>query len=179
MSLKEHTRYAFIDVETSGLNPDIHEIIEIGCLIVAESESGYTIENELEIKVAMTRPELAEATALRVNGYDPAAWMFAYTMPQALEMLNKHAKDCVFIAHNACFDWQFVEKAYRDAKMEHPFHYHKLDTLSIAYAKLKGTDAKHLSLRSLCQRFAVTNEKAHTALADCRATFEVFKKLMA
>lgn len=180
MSLKENARFAFIDVETSGLNPDIHEIIEIGCLIVTQNEAGnYVIEKEVELKVQMTRPELAEPAALRVNGYDAAAWMFAYTMPQALEALNKETKDTVFVAHNVAFDWSFVDKAYRDAGMEHGFHYHKIDTLSIAFAKLRGTDAKHLSLRALCERFAITNERAHTALADCRATFEVFKKLMA
>lgn len=180
MSLSEKTRFAFIDVETSGLNPDIHEIIEIGCLIVSQNEAGqFVIDDELELKVQMTRPDVAEPAALRVNGYDPAAWMFAYTMPQALEMLSKAAKDTVFVAHNMCFDWQFIEKAYRDNGVEHPFHFHKIDTLSIAFAKLRGTDAKHLSLRSLCERFEVVNEKAHTALADCRATLEVFKKLMA
>ena len=58
-------------------------------------------------------------------------------------------------------------------------HYHKLDTISIAWAKFhKDTDVIHFSLRELCERFGIKNEKAHTALSDARATFELYKKLM-
>jgi len=63
--------------------------------------------------------------------------------------------------------------------MESPFHFHKLDTLSIAFSKFNGTgDIKHLSLRALCEHFGITNERAHSALPDARATAQVFKKLM-
>jgi len=33
--MKKHP-LAFIDLETTGLNPDTHEIIEIGCLVVRQ-----------------------------------------------------------------------------------------------------------------------------------------------
>lgn len=180
MSLDFKHKLAFIDVETSGLDPQTHEIIELACIICSrgESASDLTIEKEFEVKIQMQHPELAEPDALRVNGYNPADWIFAYTLPQALEMLNKEAKDCVFVAHNVCFDWGFVEQSYKKAGMTHEFHNHKIDTLSIAFAKLQGSDAKHLSLRALCERFGIVNEKAHTALADTRAMVEVFKKLM-
>lgn len=180
MSLDFKHKLAFIDVETSGLDPQKQEIIELACIVCSRgnSSSDLTIEKELEVKIKMEHPELAEPEALRVNGYNEMDWVFAYTLPQALELLNKETKDAVFVAHNVCFDWSFIEAAYKKAGMEHGFHNHKIDTLSIAFAKLQGTDARHLSLRSLCERFGVTNEKAHTALADTRALVEVYKKLM-
>jgi DNA polymerase III epsilon subunit-like protein len=42
----------------------------------------------------------------------------------------------------------------------------------------KDPNMNNFSLRELCERLGIKNEKAHTALADIRATFEVFKKLM-
>ncbi len=182
MSLDQKLNYAFVDVETTGLNPDIHEIIEIGCIIVERGPGGpadLKVIEEIEMKVQPERMELAEPEALRINGYDPAQWMFAYTKSQALEVLTKKTDGCVFVAHNVAFDWMFIEKMYRDAGMEHKFHYHKLDTLSIAFAMFNGTtDVKHLSLRALCEHFGIKNERAHSALPDIRVTIEIFKKLM-
>ena len=58
-------------------------------------------------------------------------------------------------------------------------HYHKLDTISIAWAKFHNDkDFEHFSLREMCERFGIKNEHAHTALSDARATFELYKKLM-
>jgi DNA polymerase III epsilon subunit-like protein len=58
-------------------------------------------------------------------------------------------------------------------------HYHKIDTISVAWAKLhRNPDIEHLSLRELCLHFDIKNEHAHTGLSDARATYELYKKLM-
>ena len=58
-------------------------------------------------------------------------------------------------------------------------HHRKLDTISIAFAKLYDIDGvEKVSLKFLCEHFGVENKKAHTALSDARATFEIFVKLM-
>lgn len=184
MSLDLKRRLAIIDVETTGFFPDYHEVIEIGCAIVERDESDpskLTIVDELEMKVKMDFPERADEGALRVNGYNEAEWIFAYTQEQAFQELAKRTKGCVFVAHNVAFDWGFVEASMRRYNINHDFHYHKLDTLSIAFAKFHGSDfdVKRLSLRALCEHFGIVNEKAHTALADVRATVQILSKLLA
>ena len=63
--------------------------------------------------------------------------------------------------------------------MTNTMHYHKLDTVSVAWAKLHNDpDIEHFSLREMCVHFDIKNERAHTALSDARATFELYKKLM-
>ena len=58
-------------------------------------------------------------------------------------------------------------------------HYHKLDVLTFAFAKLYDKpDAQKFSLRALCRYFDIKNEKEHSALADIRATLEVYKRLI-
>ncbi len=184
MSLDTKHNLAFIDVETTGFDPYTQEVIEIGCIIMSRDDKDptkLTLVEEIDMKVQMEHPETADEGALRVNGYDPSAWIFAYTQQQAFELLAQKTKGCVFVAHNVAFDWNFVDTSFRRLGIEHNFERNKIDTLSIAYAKFSGmnTDIRHLSLRALCEHFGVKNEAAHSALPDVRATIEVYKKLMA
>lgn len=171
---------AFIDIETTGTNVSKHEIIEIGLVIAKPQEDGsYTIAKECEWKVQPERIEDAEPAALRVNGYDPAQWMFAHTLEQAMQALAKEADGAVMVAHNVGFDNSFIAKAFGDTGVENTMFYACLDTISLAVAKLQHNPrVKRYTLRSLCELFNITNERAHTALADARATFEVYQRLM-
>ncbi|OGI69182.1 hypothetical protein A3A09_01675 [Candidatus Nomurabacteria bacterium RIFCSPLOWO2_01_FULL_42_20] len=174
---------AFVDVETSGLDAEKHEVIQIGCVLVSQDWTGdkpkFEMIEELELKIKMERPEDAQPEALRINGYDPAAWLFAYNLPEAMKIFAEKTKDAIMVAHNVAFDYSFIDKAFRKAGVENKMHYHKLDTISIAFAKLHDVhDVDKFSLHYLCAHFGIENKKAHSALPDARATFEVYKKLM-
>ncbi len=174
-------KLAFIDIETTGTNPFKHEILEIGCLIARQNDDGtFEAVEEFEVKVQPEHIETAEPEALRINGYDESQWLFAHTLEESLKLLNqKLGGSATMIAHNITFDYSFIINAYSRLGMEDPF-FHKYDTLTMALMKFKDEeDMQRLSLRALCERFNIKNDKAHTALADVRATFEVFKKLMA
>lgn len=173
--MKKH-KLAFIDLETTGLNILKHEIIEIGCVIV-----GPDLEmiEEFELKIKPERIEDADKTSLKINRYDPEAWVFAYSLPEAMKIFSERVKDCVMVAHNVAFDSSFLEYAFARTGIPNTMHYHKLDTISISWAKLhREPDLEHFSLREMCLRFGIKNENAHTALSDARATCGLYKKLM-
>lgn|SRR5574343_614407 len=180
--MKKH-RLAFIDVETTGFNPDIQEIIQIGCVLADQAWDGDKVTlkhiEEFELKIQPQNISAADPQALRVNGYTPSEWIFAYNLDEAMKIFQAKTKDCIFVAHNATFDSMFIEKAFRKTGLENLMHYHKLDTLSIAYARL-GTrgDTDKYSLGFLCDMFGIKNQNAHTALADAHATYELFPKLI-
>lgn len=183
MALTTKTKFAFIDVETTGLSPSVHEVIELACALVERDETTgkCTILEELDLKLKPEHIETAESVALKINGYDESAWMFAHTQVQAFTLLAEIARGATFVAHNVAFDWGFIESGFRRCGLEPTFDYHKLDTLSIAFAKLYGrsdVDIKHLSLKALCEHFSVKNESAHSAMPDVRATVAIFEKLM-
>ena len=181
--MKKHN-LAFIDLETTGLRPEKHEIIEIGCLIarqIPQSGKGPKIEfvTDFEIKVKPTHLETAEPEALRINGYNDADWLFAAGLKNALEELADKTKDCIMVGLNVAFDWSFLEKAFADTGVENKMHFHKLEIMSMAFAKLYDDPiAERFSLRALGDYYKIENPKAHTALADIRTTFEVYKKLI-
>lgn len=167
---------AFIDIETTGLDVIKHEIIEIGCILTTPE---LEIIEEFELKIKPERIEDADPTSLKINHYDKAEWVFAYTLEQAMKTFSKKVEDCVMVGQNVAFDSGFLEHAFSKTKIQNSLHYHKLDTISIAWAKLhREKDVNHFSLRELCLRFGIKNERSHTALSDARATFLLYKKLM-
>lgn len=167
---------AFIDIETTGLNVVTHEVIEIGCIITTPE---LEIIEEFELKIKPERIEDADPQALKINRYDKTDWVFAYNLEEALKILSKKAKDCVMVGQNVTFDSEFLNQAFAKTKVENKMHYFKLDTISIAWAKLhKNKDVTNFSLREMCVHFGIKNERSHTALSDARATYELYKKLM-
>lgn len=173
-------RLAFVDLETTGTNSFKHEIVEIGCLIAKQNEKGeWIMTEEFEFKVKPEHIETAEQEALRVNGYNEADWMFAHSLQEALTVLSQKCEGCVMVAQNVSFDYSFLSYAFGQKGVKDPFYYAKLDTIPLAYMRFRKDETmNNFTLRELCERLGIKNEKAHTALADVRATFEVFKKLM-
>lgn len=173
-------KIAFIDVETTGFDPLKHEIVEIGCLIAKQNEKGEYEELEsFEVKVKPEHIETASPDALRVNGYNEADWLFAHTQAEAFKLLAQKCDGCVLAAQNTPFDYSFLIAGFMKNGIPDPFFFAKIDTISLAFLRFrKDPTMTSFSLRSLCERYGIKNEKAHTALADVRATFEVFKCLM-
>lgn len=175
---------AFIDTETTGTDPKLHEIIELAVIIARQVERpgrGPKLEiiEECEWKIKMVHPELAEEQALRVNGYNEVDWMFAVDRKKAMEEFAKKTQSCTFVSHNLTFDYQFLMKAFEETGVENRMHYAKIDTISLAFGRLyDAPQADRFSLRALCELLKVENSKAHTALADTRALVQVYKKLM-
>lgn len=175
---------AFIDTETTGTDPNKHEIIELACIIVKQVTrpgKGPSIEiiEECEWKIKPEHLETAEEEALRINGYNEVDWMFAVERKKAMQEFAKKTESCIFVSHNLTFDYAFVSKAFEETDVESKMHYGKLDTISIAFARLYDAEqADKFSLRALCELLKVENTKAHTALADTRALVSVYKKLM-
>jgi DNA polymerase III epsilon subunit family exonuclease len=173
--MRKHN-FAFIDIETTGLNLLEHEIIEIGCVLTTPE---LELIEEFELKIKPKHIEKADPVALKVNHYNEENWKSAHGLEGAMKILAKKTKDCIMVGHNVAFDAGFLEHAFNETEIANMMHYHKLDTVSISWAKMHNDpDLEHFSLREMCVRFGIKNERAHTALSDACATFELYKKLM-
>lgn len=175
---------AFIDLETTGLDPEKHEIIEIGGIIVKQihhenGQSELEVLEEFVMKVKPEHIETADPESLLVNGYKADEWIFAIDLPQAMKVLAEKTEGDILVAQNVAFDWLFLEKAFAKTGVTNKMDFHRLDLLSMAYTKLYHDDkAKRFSLRALAEYYGVKNEKAHSALSDIRATYEIYRKIL-
>ncbi len=170
---------AFVDIETTGLDYDKGEIIELGVIIARLKDSELTVVDQIDLKITPKHIETADPVALRINGYNEADWIFAVSIEEALKQFVQKTEGAVFVAHNIVFDYGFIDANLKRYGIEAKYHYHKLDTLALAFGVLQNNDDMgKLSLRALCEKYGIENKKAHSAYADAYATYEVFKKLM-
>jgi DNA polymerase III alpha subunit (gram-positive type) len=184
--MKNHT-LAFVDLEMTGLDPIAHEILEIG-IVLAKQVDGVdgrqTLEllSEHNIQLIPVHIENADPKGLEVNKYHSRDWSAAVPQKEGLLQAAKILEGTVLVAQNVAGDWAFLmESGHKyGVDFDRATHYHRLDLASMAFGKLYH-DPKlfKFSLRELTVYFEVTNQNAHTALSDARATFEVCKKLLA
>jgi DNA polymerase-3 subunit epsilon len=159
----------WIDTETTGLNPVYHEIIEIAVIVESVLPDGTgTIVSSWATKISPERVDRADAKALEVNGYTPEAWAgapsFGEVAPQISELL---ASGGVICGHNVGFDVSFFEAAFARIGTGVRIPYHKLDTVTLAYAAWNNVGVgPGLSLDKLRKHLGIPMEGAHSALKD-------------
>lgn len=173
--MKKHN-LAFIDIETTGLDIFEHEIIEIGCVVTTPR---LKIIDKFELKIKPKKIEKADSVSLKINHYNEDEWISAISIEEALNILFLKTEDCIMVGQNVSFDSNFLEYNFKKLGIKNKMHYHKLDTISIAWAKLhKKRNITHFSLREMCKYFDIKNENPHRALSDAYATYKLYKKLM-
>jgi len=159
----------FLDTETTGLDPTVHEIVEIA---VVDLE-GHVL---LNTKIKPVNIERASPEALKVNGYNEADWAEAPTFDEIKDTVMEVLKHKIIVGQNPQFDRNFVvealsrcgvEKAYRKLKR------HTIDTITLAWEHLVPCGLDRLNLGAECEFLGIPLE-AHQALADaqgCRAVY--------
>jgi len=177
-------RLAFVDLETTGLDPDKHEIVELGCIVVeqkvvAGKPPQIEVVSEFEYKIKPEHIELADPEALQINGYNSADWLFAVDLPQALKVFAEKTVGAIMVAQNVTFDYSFLRQAFAKTGVTNRMGYHRFDLVSMAFIKLsQKPEVTRFSLRALADYFQIKNERAHTALSDTRVALEIYKKLL-
>jgi DNA polymerase III epsilon subunit-like protein len=170
--------FAFLDCEFGGLDPEQHDITEIG-VIVTDDRLAESAEREWKV---IARAERITPASIEISGYDAAVWAKeAVPVQQALDelaaMLPKGCK-VVPAGQNVRMDVAFLERAYKNCNIAWPFDYHVIDlaTLFYAWSLVAGEKVEALSLRQAATRAGLAQNKvAHRALADARLTLETFR----
>jgi DNA polymerase III epsilon subunit-like protein len=170
--------FAFLDCEFGGLDPELHDITEIG-VIVTDYRLVELAEREWKV---VARPERITPESAEMSGYDAASWARdGVPLRQALgelAALLPAGRTTVPAGQNVRMDVQFLEKGYRACGLPWPFDYHVIDlaTLFYAWSLVAGETVSALSLRQAATSAGLAQGAvAHRALADARLTLETFR----
>ncbi len=178
MSAKPNFAFAFLDCEFGGLDPELHDITEIGVILTDErlAELG-----EREWKV-IPRPERVTKEAARIFNYDEQRWQKeGVPLRQALSELREFLpgdKTVVPAGQNVRMDVRFLEKGFAACEIPYPFDYHNIDlaTLYYAWSLVAGESVVSISLRQAAVHAGIINgEVPHRALEDARITLKTFR----
>jgi DNA polymerase-3 subunit epsilon len=162
-------RFAFLDLETTGLSPWFGDrICEIGIVLT----EGKRIRETFETLVNPGR-ELSPAAA-STNGLTDAELASAPPFEALADMVAAHLRDAVVVCHNAQFDLQFLDSEFRRAGREVQIP-NLIDTLIIARERF---DLPSNTLHSLAEAFGVPMDVSHRALADSLTDRGVFFEMM-
>ena len=137
--IKESSLYAIVDVETTGLDPNYHEMIDIGIILINQN---LEVKGQYYSKVLPSFPERIDPMAKHINGFDLQRWTQeeAISEGELIEgmsvFFNHYEGKPIFIAFNSWFDSSFVRNLLQEYgyKFNDWFDYRVLDIPSIALA---------------------------------------------
>ena len=170
-----------LDTETTGLDADIHEIIQIATITYVISNDGdrYVLK-KCERKINPQQLHTAQERALQINGFTIEDWKGApnasEVMPEIKEIIE--GSD-VLVGQNLIFDLRFINEVCHRNEIEPPDFPPYIDTKSIADRLVRANWLQRSGMDYLVEHYEVQVEgRAHTALVDCERTMAVFDELM-
>lgn len=174
-------KYLVFDIETTGVYPLFHEIIEIGAVVIENGEVvkefnelikpknkiNQRISNLTNITNKMVEHCVDEETALR----------------RFYEFIGD--EEYVLVGHNARdFDLNFINVRSRMNKLDEKLNdFALIDTLYLSKfveeeVLVKQRKRKNYSLKSMLEKYGIKIENHHRAVSDSLSTFKLFNKLL-
>lgn len=166
---EKKTGYVVVDIETTGLDCEKDEILELGAARVVD----HQITETFSALLLLQRTLPAEIIAL--TGITPEMTAEMGMLPtQALEQFWTFVGQSPMVGHNIRFDCAFLKKASADADIPVP-GVSLVDTLALARDEVE--DVANYRLETLAAYFGIEAADRHRALADCITTFQLYEKL--
>ena len=165
-------REIIFDTETTGLDPrNGDRLVEIGCVeMVNRVTTGATFHCYLNPDRDM--PAAAEAVHGLSSAFLADKPRFHEKAAEFLEFIG----DSMLVAHNASFDFGFINAELEACGLEPVSKTRMIDT--VALAKVRHPGAK-LSLDALCTRYGIdrSHRTLHGALLDAELLAQVYVEL--
>lgn len=170
-----------LDTETTGLDRDIHEIIQIATIsYVVSGEGDRFVTKKFEKKINPQQLHTASEKALEINGFSLEEWNGSPNADEVmLEVKEIIEGSDILVGQNLIFDLNFIHEICHRNEIDPPNFPPYIDTKSIADRLVRANWLQRSGMDYLVEHYGVKVEgRAHTALVDCERTMLVFDELM-
>jgi DNA polymerase III epsilon subunit len=161
-----------LDTETTGLQPMVHRLVEIGAVRFRLDGCELATFQQLIDPEIPIPPEVQQ-----VHGITDAMVRrkptIEHVLPQFIEFLGE--SDTILLAHHAPFDLSFLAMALTRLGLAYPLH-SLFDTLEMA-RRLYPIWHSH-RLENVAARLKSANRAEHRALSDARLVKDVFLAML-
>lgn len=166
------SRSVLFDTETTGLSPAAGDrVIEIAAIeLLRDLPTGRVFHQVIDPE----RDVPEEAT--RIHGFSRNDLIGKPRFADIVDGLLAFFGDAPLVAHNAAFDFGFLDAELARLTLPPLDRARMVDTLALAKAKFPGLPN---SLDALCRRFGIdlSERTTHNALLDCKLLAEVYVEL--
>lgn len=160
--------FAVVDVETSGLDPTRHRVIEVA--VTQLSPSGV-VEREWS---TLLRPR-GGTGPVHVHGITGADLRGAPRFAEVAPTLRHLLEGRILVAHNAAFDWAFLAHEAARSRVALPVE-ERLCTVTLA--RQLGIPSRNLRLGTLADHWNIPVTQAHRAADDVRVLVEILRRCL-
>lgn len=161
--------YCVIDVETTGLEYQKDDMIEIAAIRIV----NHQLSDQLSMLIRVDReipPEISRMTGIT----DEMVRQEGVSLWEAMEKFRDFIGSSPIVSHNISFDRAFISEASMRLG-EPPLRNICKDTLALA--KRRIDDIRDYKLETVAEYYHIEVNQKHRALADCITTFQVYEKL--
>jgi len=162
-------RFAFLDLETTGLSPWFGDRICEGGIVLTE---GKRVKQQVQFLVNPERP--LSLGAASTNGLTDEQLSNEPIFADKADEVTEWLRGTVVVCHNAQFDIQFLDSEFRRLKREIQIP-NLIDTLMLAR---QYYDLPSYSLLSIAEAFHIPVTRAHRALDDAHTDRGIFFAMM-
>jgi DNA polymerase-3 subunit epsilon len=160
-------RWAFIDIETTGLHVTHDKITEIAVIIVTQEGVETTWHSLINPNRSIPGP-ISALTGITQELVINAP-LFCEIALELFALLH----DCVLVAHNGRFDFGFLKNAFK----KEGFSYQTPVLCTIKLMKQLFPALPQYNLAALAQSFTINNPSMHRAQGDVQTLYELINKV--
>ena len=166
--MEPNTRYAIIDIETTGGMSRRDKITEIAIII----SDGTCIINQFQTLINPERSIPYEIT--RITGITDDMVKDAPKFYEVAAEIVNLTEDCIFVAHNVMFDYGFIRSEFESLG----YSYNRKLICTVKMSRRMHPWLKSHSLENLINHFNIQVSARHRALDDAMATTTLFHSMI-
>ena len=162
--------YTVLDTETTGLNPEENQMIEIACIRIQEGVVTDEFQRLICCQVPLPNV-IRELTGITDEMLAEKGIPFSQALRELLAFLG----DDWIVGHNAEFDITFLLAACKKVGIEAPTM-KTIDTIQLS-RKALGRKVANFRLETLVGYYQIADKQSHRALSDARLIAQLYDKL--
>lgn len=159
-------RFVVLDLETTGLDPAKHEIIEIGAIRVNRDSTNHDTYQSLVKSSKKVPKKITQITGITQAMLDADG----ANLEAALQEFLDFAGDLHLVSFNADFDMAFL----RNAATKHSIPINNTVSCALKMARRAWPGRRSYRLVELAKDGNLSNDGTHRALGDCQRALIVY-----